>query len=314
MDIVFLGNHSVDYSSESHHAATLEAMGHTVYRIQEGKESLDGLRAMDLFIWVHTHGVKVPGIEKHLAYLRKMGTPAITYHLDLWLGLRRQSEMVGPYWDLDHFFTADPQMATWINERETPHSHLHKMQGHYLPAAVFGPECIVGEYLDPHPYANNVIFVGQRNYHPEWPYRRQLVDWLADTYGTRFTRIAGDCPSGTVRGGALNHLYQTSKVVVGDSLCPGFTYRGYWSDRVYETLGRGGFLIHPRVPGMDEVFDDGEHLVFYEYGDFYALQKAIDHCLIADQGREAIRQQGQRYVAAKHTYRQRWQTILDTVV
>ena len=34
--IVFLGNFNVDYSSESHHAKTLEKLGHTVIRLQEG--------------------------------------------------------------------------------------------------------------------------------------------------------------------------------------------------------------------------------------------------------------------------------------
>ena len=35
--IVFLGNFRVDYSSETHHANTLESMGHKVIRLQESE-------------------------------------------------------------------------------------------------------------------------------------------------------------------------------------------------------------------------------------------------------------------------------------
>lgn len=299
--IAFLGNFAVDYSSESHHAATLESMGHQVLRLQEPTAVLDGLTC-DLFIWVHTHGWTVPGIDKHLGDFRRRGIPTITYHLDLWLGLRRAREMVGPYWGLDHFFTADANMADWLNENSP-------VRGHYMPAAVFGPEAYIAERIG-HRYANDVVFVGQKNYHPEWSYRPQLISWLAATYGPRFTRVAGDCPSGTVRGHSLNQLYASSKVVVGDSLCLDFNYANYWSDRVYETLGRGGFLIHPRVKGMDEHFIDGEHLAFYDYGNFDELKYWIDGYLDEECERDAIRLAGHQHVRDHHTYRHRWTEIL----
>ena len=35
--ITFLGNFRVDYTSESHHAKTLESLGHEVVRLQESE-------------------------------------------------------------------------------------------------------------------------------------------------------------------------------------------------------------------------------------------------------------------------------------
>jgi Glycosyl transferases group 1 len=281
-----------------------------VIRLQEPRCTAEHIReqalAADMFVWVHTHGWQTPGITEALTDIRAAGVPVVAYHLDLYLGLRRWAEYESdPYMRLvDHWFTVDRLMADWLNANTT-------VRGHYLPAAVFGPEC----YLAPadHPAGNDVIFVGSRGYHPEWPYRPQLIDWLRTTYGPRFTHVGGDGDTGTIRGDELNRLYANSKVVVGDTLCLGFRYPDYWSDRVYETLGRGGMLIHPHVPGMERTFTDGEHLAFYPYGDFAALKALIDHYLDHDAERERIRRAGHDLVRLGHTYTHRWQTIVDTV-
>lgn len=307
MRIAFLGNHQVSYSSESHHAASLEALGHEVLRLQEPKARLDGLDC-DLFVWVHTHGWEPPHIEKHLSVLKRRGIPCITYHLDLYRGLSRWDRYTHhPYMTmLDHWFTVDRLMADWLNQNTA-------VAGHYLPAAVFGPECYLAEPVSPH--GNDVIFVGSRGYHPEWPYRPQLIDWLRKTYGERFTHAGSDGDTGTIRGDALNKLYASSKIVVGDTLCLNFDYPDYWSDRVYETLGRGGFLIHPYIQGMERHFDSSKHLQFYQYGDFDELKTHIDWYLRPENAhwREAFRKAGHEHVKTHHTYTNRWETILDTV-
>ncbi len=310
MRVAFLGNFGVTYSSESHHAATLESLGHEVVRLQEPQASADEIleeaKQSDLFVWVHTHGWDTPGIDETLNELRFRGVPSLTYHLDLWIGLQRQQKMrTDPYWQIDHFFTVDRCMADWLNNN-TP------VKGHYLTAGVYDKECYISDQPFASPHANDVIFVGSYGYHPEWAYRPQLIDWLHQTYGDRFTRIAGDTV-GTTRGDDLNRLYASSKVVVGDSLCLNFDYPDYWSDRVYETLGRGGFLIHPYVQGMDRQFTDGQHLAFYKYGEFDQLRETIDYYLEHDDQREQMRRAGHEHVKLNHTYRQRWQCILDTI-
>lgn len=310
MKIAFLGNFQVDYCSEVHHAKSLEALGHEVHRIQEPQPSsetvYDVAVGCDLFVWVHTHGWTTTGMDRLLIELRQRGIPTLTYHLDLWMGLQRQRDMMSdPYWQIEHFFTCDRLMADHLNEK-TP------VRGHYVPAGVFGEECYLADQHD-HPFGNDVIFTGQYHYHPEWPYRPQLIDWLHSTYGDRFTRIAGDTPAGTVRGHQLNYLYASSKVVVGDSLNIGFKYPDYWSDRVYEVMGRGGFLIMPRIQGLERSFDDAIHLRYYDFGDFDQLKYLIDYYLDHDVEREAIRRAGHEEVKAKHTYVHRWQQILDTL-
>jgi hypothetical protein len=193
-------------------------------------------------------------------------------------------------------------MADWLTDN-TP------VKGHYLPAAVFDEECFISS--EPSPFANDVIFVGSRGYHPEWPWRPKLIDWLRDTYGPRFTHIGGDGDSGTLRGPALNAAYSKSKVAVGDTLCLGFDYPFYASDRLFEAPGRGGFQLFPRIKGIPELFDGT--MMFFDFGDFDGLKDLIDYYLEHDQGREALRTMCHEHVKTHHTYVQRWETILETI-
>lgn len=305
--IVFLGNFKFSFTSETHHAESLRALGHTVVQMQESRASAkDILHAAvksDLFVWVHTHGWKTPGnlsMEHVLKKLKSKGIPTMTYHLDLWFGLDRQKDLeVDPvYKYIEHFFTVDKQMADWFNENT-------EVTGHYLPAGVYDKEC----YYDSTTKRIDVVFVGSKKYHQEWPYRPELIEWLSKTYKNRF-RHYGNGGIKSIRGEDLNAIYGTTKVVVGDTLCPNFSYPNYWSDRVYETIGRGGFIIHPYIQGMEKEFTDKEHLVFYEYGNFDQLKELIDYYVDHDEEREKIRLTGHDFVKNNYTYKHRWQHIL----
>jgi len=312
MRIAFLGNFNVDYSSETHHAKSIEALGHTVVRLQEGKTTGDQVLAealkSDLLVVVHTHGWNTPGKPLHevLKTLKARGIPTATYHLDLWFGLQRQKDLdKDPFYrSIGWFFTVDQLMADWFNQNTS-------VKGRFLPAAVYGPECYISD--KPSEHANDVVFVGSKRYHHEWPWRPQLIDWLRKTYGPRFTHVGGDGDTGTLRGDALNRMYANSKVAVGDTLCLGFDYPYYASDRLFEASGRGGMQLFPRIKRLDKLFTDGEHLRFFDFGDFDQLRGLIDHYLTNDSEREQIRRAGHEHVKANHTYAHRWSQILGTV-
>jgi len=307
LNIVFLGNFRVDFTSESHHAKSLESLGHTVIRMQETEATSEEILAKatqsDLFVWIHTHGWRTPGsmtMEQVLDTLKEKNIITMTYHLDLWFGLQRQKdlEIMPVYKKIGHFFTVDSQMAKWFNEQTD-------VKGHYLPAGVYKEECVYRQTIT----KRNVAFVGSKKYHPEWEYRTKLVDWLEKTYRNRFEHY-GNGGIKNIRGMALNKLYWTTKVIVGDTLCLNFNYPDYWSDRIYETLGRGGFLIHPYIPGIEKEFTDKEHVVFYEYNNFDQLKELIDYYLEHDDEREKIRRAGHELVKNNYTYKHRWQYIL----
>ncbi len=312
MRIVFWGNFIVDYCSEVHHAKSLEALGHEVIRMQETVATSDQVLAealkSDMLVWVHSHSPDFDKITKPMnevhAALNAKNIPIVAYHLDLYMPLtERWGDYVKhPYFnDLDYFFATDKLMCDWFNENTS-------VKGRYIPAGVYDKECIPAHDKE----KSGIIFAGSKGYHPEWPYRPKLINWLAETYPAQFTHVGGD-GIGTVRGGALTEMYHNAKVVVGDSLVLNFDYPYYWSDRVYETLGRGGFLIMPYIKGLDEEFEDGKHLVFYEFNDFAQLKSTIDFYMANDEAREYIRRQGQKHVMDNYTYRHRWEYILKEV-
>lgn len=309
--ITFLGNFGVDYSSETHHANTLVALGWEVIRLQEtevsGEDVLECALTSDAFVWIHTHMWQTPGLDmgEVLKELKKHNIPSLTYHLDLWFGLDREKDLeTDPFYkQIEYFFATDKLMCDWFN-KET------NVKGIYLPAGVYEPEAEMVDGIKVH----DVIFVGSKGYHKEWQYRPKLINWLAETYGDRFGHYSGEQEAIALkRGKDLNQLYADSKVVVGDSLCLNFNYPYYWSDRVPETLGRGGFLIMPYIKGLDNYFEDGKHLVNYEFNDFDQLKFLIDYYIENDKEREAIRKAGHEEVKKNHTYTNRWQTILKEI-
>jgi len=309
--IVLYGNHGCQWSSESHHAKSLESLGHSVVRVQEPQKNIQVLTEaasdpqLDMFVWVKTHGWETPHMDRVINVLRDRRIPVVSYHLDLympiperWRRYRDDPYMMG----LDHFFTVDPKMADWLTDN-TP------VKGHFLPAGVFHEECYISD--QPSPHANDVIFVGSRGYHDVWPWRPKLIDWLRNTYGDRFTHIGGDGDTGTLRGDALNRVYANSKVAVGDTLCPNFDYPRYHSDRLFEAPGRGGFQIFPHIEGISSWFDGT--MKFFPYNDFDALKDMIDYYLAHDAERESLRRACHQHVKKHHTYRNRWHQIMKAV-
>jgi len=310
--IVFLGNFEVSYSSENHHAKSLESLGHTVCKLQERtiKDSFVLEQAMnsDLFIWVHTHGWVTPGrlgMGFVLEELKKANIPTMTYHLDLWFGLERQKDLEEDdfYKTIGHFFATDKLMTDWFNKNTN-------VKGHFLPAGVYDKECYIHEDYNKDEFEYDVIFVGSKRYHHEHKYRAELIDFLRRIYGKRFLHVGGDGDTGTVRGNDLNRIYAKSKVAIGDSLNIDFNYPYYTSDRLFESTGRGGFTIYPRIKGLEEYFIDGEEIVFYEHGNLEDLKSKIDQYLDDNSTRELIRLNGHERTKQEHTYIHRWATIM----
>lgn len=324
MKIAFLGNFKVPYTSENHYLRTLRKLGHEVMPLQEGIDDIQTILSratkMDMFFWVHTHGWHTEGMREGLSILKDKGIPTVGYHLDLWLGIKRQKDLeTDPYWDIDYFFSVDKLMVDFLNSRED------MPKAFYLPAGVFEDECYIGEYDKS--VAHDIIFVGSRAYHPEWSYREKLISWLEKTYGNKFALYGRD-GLGVKRGDDLNRLYASSKIVVGDTLCQGFNYPYYLSDRVFETTGRGGFMIHPFIEGLQDLFNlsdylkdekghyrknEGREIVAYPFNDFEYLKYAIDYFLKNEAEREKVRQAGHIKTRLHHTYTSRLKYLIDTV-
>lgn len=316
MTIAFVGNFQPEHSTENDLLWTLQDMGHEVIKFQESTAYTDDILAkaqsMDMFLYVHTHGWVTPGSIPMAEVIRRLNSvkvPTVAFHLDYWYGLERAKDVgADAFWSCKYVFTADgdPKSQEWFKSLGINH--------YWSKPAVVKRDCyladpqLIRRSIDTKPERPyDVIFVGSRNYHKEWPYREELLAWLHRTYGERFTHFGGDGVR-PVRGAELNQVYADSKVVVGDSLCLGFDHQNYWSDRVYETRGRGGFLIHPMIKGLED-----EVLVTYKFADFKELQSKIDHYIRNNGDREHLRLGMYEDVRLNHTYHNRMQAIFETV-
>ncbi len=310
--VAYRGNFQPDiepaqrWSTESQIALTLERLGHRVIRLQENATEWDvvewAARKADMLLWTTTWNRDPLGALATLDRLRARGIPTVGFHLDLYWGISRQAKVFEePFFRCDHVFTADGGHENeWI---EAGVSH------HWMPPAVFEGDCYTGT---PHPevYGCEVAFVGSYPYpHPEHAQARaQIVRFCQTEWRGRFRLWRGG-----IRGSDLADLYATAKVVIGDSCLAGLVPR-YWSDRIPETLGRGGFLVHPYVEGIETEYVDGKHLRLFEAGDLHQLREIVRYYLDHDTERRAIADAGQLHVREHHTYTNRLEIVLKTVL
>lgn len=145
----------------------------------------------------------------------------------------------------------------------------------------------------------DIAFVGSANSYKQ---RRVLTRWLTSTYGGRVHYHTN------LRGLALNQELARTKIVVGDT----YPVKNYWSNRVYEILGRGGFLLFPETVGLDTEFTDGVHYVSYRRNDFRHLHSRIKYYLEHEEEREKIRQAGFEQ-CSEYTYTSRVKALLAEV-
>jgi hypothetical protein len=233
----------------------LEELGHTVVPLQENAldfATVPGLARQHgaaMLLWTRTWDVDRAPALAALAALRAQGVVTVAYHLDRWLGLDREYQLDSePFFRVDHVFTADGTDPEAWERRGIRH--------HWSPPGVLGAEARRAPQAAPRSRQrrHDVIFVGSHPYpHKEWaPVRGALIDGFAAHFGRRFAVW----PNGrrSIRGRHLAALYQSAKVVLGDS-CLVPPVRRYWCvDEQTEMLTRRGWLCHDQVAVGDMAY------------------------------------------------------------
>ena len=320
MRLAYIGNFEPEFSTENEILHALGVLGHEVTPVQEqvihdwGNLLIAIKRGeLDLVLWTSTRGLATQvGFEPQWQMLdtaRRYKVPTVAIHLDRWWGLDREHQLESPFFSCQHVYTADGGHQAEFESIGVNHT--------WFPPAISERWCQPGT---PRPeYECDVLFVGswQGGYHKEWMHRAELVDFLARTYGDRFLALPRRGRP-AIRGLELNDVYWSAKVVVGDSCLVPKADRSpmthYCSDRIPETLGRGGILLHPSVYGVDQVF--GDHFL-WALGDWADLRETID-ALLHEEGwvagsRDNHRLQQIEHMKREHTYTSRMEWVLKEV-
>jgi len=302
--IGFIGNFEAPFSTENDRMWSFNKLGHDVIAFQESKVDVETIREhlpkLDMLMYSHTHGWEIKGLIELFKECKKLNIPTVSVHLDRWAWLEREKD-VGKEatWFTEFMFMADgsPEGVELYKEAGVK-------KWFYLKPGVIERDCYMAA-PDPVKFPHEIIFVGSKGYHPEYPFRPKLVEFLEKTYGDRFGHYGGD-GLGTIRGHDLNVLYASAKIVVGDT-CFGDRPK-YWSDRVTETIGRGGFLLHPKVLDLPVNIMGN-----YKAGDLDDVKSKVDIWLKQDQDREKVRKFGFEYVKKFANYTIRAEEILRKV-
>lgn len=299
--ILYIGDFSQFYATENYISYGLERLGYQVLRapeatIKNAKVVLGAALKYNVEFVLFSKG-HFAGSEEAIKLLREHGIVTVGWLFDLFFDVplffgRRQLT--------NNAFRADITCMTdgghqdkW---KEFNVNHKLLRQGIHEPDAFFGT---TDEKIPP------ILFFGTYSYQE----RMDLIDKLRAEYGDDFRHYGRGGNVREIRGPALNNIISGAKIVVGDSMPADY----YWSNRIYEMLGRGAFLLHPYVKGLETEFEDGVHYVSYKYGNFYDLKEKLTYYLNHPEEREKIKKAGHELVKTKYTYQKRCEKLIEYV-
>lgn len=295
LKILYIGNFSSNSVGEPEIARALQRLGHKVKTVGIGFADPKKIREIEPgfdFLLLSKLNVAVPLAAR--TFMKATTLPTVCWLFDLYWGYRESSRVRS-----EAHFLADLTITTdgghdrkW---EDVGIRHRTLRQG-----IEEGIQLGTPRNLGP----VEIGFVGSSGSHPKWPFRQQLLKFLRETYGDKFRHFGQD---GALRHEKLNDTLASLKIVIGDSVFS----PNYWSNRIYEMIGRGGFLIHPKVPGLEHEFEYYEHFIPYNYNDLGGLQQKIDYYLSHDEEREKIRLAGYEHCHKYLTYTKRAEKLIE---
>lgn len=165
-------------------------------------------------------------------------------------------------------------------------------------------------------YGRDIVFVGA-HYPNRWEIVKMLGDFDVGIWGPSWDNASGaELGSLHIQNQRVDvtewtRIYCASKIVLVVHYRDDKIACHQISPKVYEALGCGCFVLVDRQKDISKVFKNGKHLVQFDSPEDLKEKAAwyLDHPEL----RRQIAENGRREVLARHTYRHRIQTIIDTV-
>ena len=204
------------------------------------------------------------------------------------------------YASYDHAFVASDAFAAVMARRSTvPVDPLHQATD---------PERF---FPDPTGPRHELLFVA--NYRPNRP----IVDWLLPTdrdlavYGNGWNKHGLDPRHHLglhIPNEDLRHFYSSASIVLNDTW-DDMRAAGFISNRIYDALACGAFVLSDDVAGLADEFDGGVAV----YRDEAGLREATERYLDAPAFRRETAERGRSAVLERHTFERRAAALLAVI-
>lgn len=154
----------------------------------------------------------------------------------------------------------------------------------------------------------DVIFIGNNNQVSRLGVLKKLTKLFnLKVFGTGWEKT-GLNSGNAVYGKEFSKVCSKAKIVIGILDTKWTNLEAYFSNRLVNTLATGSFYIQRYTPGLEKVFTNREHLVWYTSEN--ELIELIKYYLINEKEREEIAAEGQREVYRKYIYEMSIKRIL----
>jgi glycosyltransferase involved in cell wall biosynthesis len=277
-----------------YYKVALESLGHEVIHFtSEDTGDLDRFGKFDLHLWVDWGE---DGLDLPYKPMEKIPSPSVYIPCDTHI-----TDAGRDY----RFKRADGADWVFFNQKRGMDEYLalhpeRKDRVFWLPCAV-EPKAYPNKPVALKTY--DVCFVGFVTFRKRAEMLdRMLREFPNHFYGQKFSRWIYGEPAG---GLDTADIFRKSKIVFNTAAVDDFNMR------VGEAMATGSFLLTEWVPHIDELFEDGKHLVTYKTMD-EAVEKA-HYYLEHETEREAIAKAGMEHTLANHTYEIRAKKLLSTI-
>ena len=190
-----------------------------------------------------------------------------------------------------------------------------KISGRIRPASDYMLQCTDPEVMlaqDTPEKKYELLFIGNSR----GIYRRILADLLPTTheltvYGNGWDSIAPVKPYVVEKyldNTKVGQAYHDAKILLNDHW-DDMRKTGIVSNRIFDALAAGAFVISDYLPEIDELFDGA--VVMYETKE--ELQEKIDYYLAHPDLRRELAEKGKRIILDHHTFRHRVDKILSVM-
>lgn len=297
MRILYIARHAPrDNQDELAIGYALEKLGHEVIRIEEtqfGRETKKNFGA-DFLLFHHC----VQQLDYILNYKY---CPKVFWTFDLFdiddesLRARMLNRQMWFNRCIDHITVGFCTDGDWV-AKDTTGKLVHLMQG--------ADERVVG-FGEPTYDLPPILFTGARKHGIK---RQEHIEHLERRWGDKFHVLGDSGPRGRKHGRDLANVFASVKIVVAPD---GPSTDNYWSNRVYLTLGLGGFLLHPYCKNLTEQYEPDTELAYYS--DREELDQKIDIYLKHPIYMEDMKKAGFKKTIDNHLYRHRCEKLIEIV-